>query len=410
MLKIKKLYLWSLVALLCVNLSIQSAENEDYIEMPLPQIDDAAKMADQAEPVRQEQSDGQQLLRTAVETLAKATQRPDEPDLSIFKAINRILDQQKVTNITVEQNQSGVTLTLHTSPSNIQVDLNEQQTKALSNTINTILQPQQVSTRQPMPQPNQPATAQAPAIDPNNRPTPPNGPGGPNGSGGPNGPQNPNKKPEDELTKEEQEEAEKKEREDKSKRDKEKNPILYDPRLLEQNKDKKIDPKKDDTPLGNPYYGQQNPGYQNYHPMQNYYQQTQMQQQQPKAVGGSTTDKTAFATQTPKPQTKATTFEERQALVPEGTGKVMQTESRVPEPSNQPRKAIIATPERLEHQKVTDRTSSLKVVLAGPEEPVKIEQPKPQPKLTFFEAISQKITNFFLSCWQFIVNLLPFGK
>jgi hypothetical protein len=404
MLKIKKLYLWSLIVLLYIGLNTQSAENEDYTERPWPQEGDKTDKATQPQPVLQEQPDEQQLIRTAFEKLAQTSTDKNGADLSIFRTITRILTQQKVSNITLEQTLSGITITLHTAPSNIQVDLNEEQTAALRDAITQILQPtvQPMPTRQPAAtqQPNQVATSQASATDPNNGPTPPNGPGGPNGL------EDSNKNPEDKQTKEEKEANEKK--------GKDKNPMLYDPRLLEQNKDKqpkdnKAEQKKDAPVLNNPQQVQQYPAYPNYYPMQDY-QQTPHPQQQPKAVGGSTTDKTAFATQTPKPQAKPTTFEERQALVPEGTGKITQTENRVPEPSNQPRKTIVATPEPLVHQKVTDRTSSLKVVLAGAEEPVIPEQPKPEPKLTFFETVTQKITNFFLSCWQFMVNLLPFGK
>lgn len=410
MLKIRKMYLLPLLLILCTALNSAAAENEDYIEVPLPEMETLADKATQLEPVFQEQPDEQKLVRNAFKVLAETAQQSNGPDLSVFKNINRILDEQKITNITLEQYQSGVVVTLHTSPSNIQFNLDERQTAALRQAITQILQPQvqNMPTRQPA---NQQGQTKAPAMaTPNqpNGPTPPDQPNGPDGSGGPNGPQDPHKKPEEKLTKEE------KEKEDK-KKDKERNhPALYDPRLLEQNKDKaskdkKNDPKKDDPSLNNQPHSQQYPAYPNYYPMQDY-QQTPRTQQQPKAVGGSTGDKTAFATQTPKAQVKAATFEERQALVADGTGKIIQTENRVPEPSNQPRKQIIATPEPLQHQKVTDRTSSLKVVLAGPEEPVKAEQPKPQPELTFFETVSQKITNFFLSCWQFMVNLLPFGK
>ncbi len=408
MLKIKKMYLLSLLLILCTGLKSAAAENEDYIEVPLPEMETLADKATQVEPAFQEQPDEQKLVRDAFKVLAETAQQSNGPDLSVFKNINRILDEQKITNITLEQNQSGVVVTLHASPSNIQFNLDERQTGALREAITQILQPkaQNMATRQPA---NQHGQTKAPAMPtPNqpNGPTPPDQPNGPNGSGGPNGPEDAHKKAEEPLNKNEKEDK---------KKDKERNhPALYDPRLLEQHKDKqsrdnKTESKKDAPVLNNPQQGQPYPGYPNYYPMQDY-QQTPRAQQQPKAVGGSTGDKTAFATQTPKAQVKAATFEERQALISEGTGKITQTENRVPEPSNQPRKQIIATPEPLQHQKVTDRTSSLKVVLAGPEEPVTIEQPKPQPELTFFETVSQKITNFFLSCWQFMVNLLPFGK
>lgn len=382
---------------------LNSAENEDYIEIPLQQEDNPKSTTANVQAELQAQTDEQQLIRTAFEKLAQTDSTKNGADLSIFKTINQILTQQKINNITIKQTQKGIVVILHTSPSNIQVDLNEQQTQALRDAINEILQPaaQAIPTRQPtaVPQPNQVARPETSATAPNNGPTPPNGPGGPNG------PQDPEKS-NIELTKEDKEK--------KDKKDKDKNPMLYDPRLLENNKDKqpkdhKTEQKKDAPVLNNPQQGQQYPAYPNYYPMQDYHQDQRVQQQ-PKAVGGSTTDKTAFATQIPKPQSKPATFEDRQALVPEGTGKITQTENRVPEPSNQPRKQIIATPEPLVHQKVTDRTSSLKVVLAGPEEPVKVEQPKPQPELTFFKMVSQKITKFFLSCWQFMVNLLPFGK
>lgn len=404
MLKIKKLYLLLLVAVLCAASNSITAENEDYIEIPLPQETHPKGATVNPQPALEPQPDEQQLIRTAFEKLAQTNTDQNGVDLSIFKTITDILQQQKVSNITIEQARTGLVATLHTAPSNIQFDLNEQQTAALRDAITQILQPttQTIPTRQPAAtqKPIQITTPQAPTADQNNKPTPPNGPGGPNE------PENPDKKSEGKRTKKEKEDAETK--------NKDKNPILYDPRLLEQNKDKqpkdqKTEPKKDAPVLNNLQQGQQYPAYPNYYPMQDY-QQNPHAQQQPKAVGGSTTDKTAFATQTPKPQTKAATFEERQALVPEGTGKITQTENRVPEPSNQPRKQIIATPEPLVHQKVTDRTSSLKVVLGGPEEPIIPEQPKPKPKPTFFETVTQKITNFFLSCWQFMVNLLPFGK
>ena len=407
------MYVLSLLLLLCGALNSVAAENEDYVEMPLPQSDQIDRAAQGQEVFQGQPVNEQQLLRTAFQNLAQTPSQPNGPDLSIFRTITRILDEQEITNITIELTQTGVVITLHTAPSNIQVDLNEQQTEALRNAINEILQPTapQMPTRQPANPQNQAAAPAMPAPNQPNGPTPPNGPGGPDD------PQDPNKKAEDKLTKEEQErsEKEKKEKEeDKEKKRKDRNLGLYDPRLLEHNKDKaskdkKADPKKDDALSHNQQHGQQYPAYPNYYPMQDYHQAPHAQQQ-PKAVGGSTSDKTAFATQTPKAQAKATTFEERQALIPEGTGKITQTENRVPEPSNQPRKPIVATPEPLQHQKVTDRTSSLKVVLAGPEEPVIPEQPKPQPELTFFEMVSQKITNFFLSCWQFMVNLLPFGK